>query len=86
MSITKYHPMVIKNASSKLLELFIQDQIDGFIKISCSQFGFKARDGCDMLLKACVNYYVNGHSTVFTRSFDTFKGFDRVNRINRIKQ
>ena len=64
------------------METIIQHRIQGYLTSAPSQFGFKAKHGCDMAifaLKETAKCYVKSGSPVFACFLDASKAFDRVN-------
>ena len=43
-----YHPIAATTAASRLMESIIQQRIQCYLTSAPSQFGFNAKNGCDM--------------------------------------
>ena len=76
-----YRPIALATIVSKLFESVILLKCEQYLTASANQFGFKtghSTDLCIYALKAFIEYYKSGNTTVFITILDACKAFDRI--------
>jgi len=76
-----YRGIALSSMFGKVFDLIVLNRYSDRLFTTDLQFGFKPKRStnmCSLILKECIAYYNNNHSTVFCTMLDATKAFDRV--------